>query len=119
MKNRKKYEKTNLIAEIEKFGYKVSVKSLLGTFASVVAGCIAAGYLFKLKPMGYVIVCIVAVMCTFSIIYQSYKAKYEQRRFSDVSIYLERMIYYFSSGITILDSLELIIKVFPNARCTC
>lgn len=73
MKNKKKYEKTNLIAEIEKFGYKVSVKSLLGTFASVVAGCIAAGYLFKLEPMGYVIVCIVAVMCTFSIIYQSYK----------------------------------------------
>ena len=51
MKNKKKYEKTNLIAEIEKFGYKVSVKSLLGTFASVVAGCIAAGYLFKLKPI--------------------------------------------------------------------
>lgn len=47
MKNRKKYEKTNLIAEIEKFGYKVSVKSLLGTFASVVAGCIAAGYLLS------------------------------------------------------------------------
>lgn len=116
MKNKKKYEKTNLIAEIEKFGYKVSVKSLLGTFASVVAGCIAAGYLFKLKPMGYVIVCIVAVMCTFSIIYQSYKARYEQRRFSDVSIYLERMIYYFSSGITILDSLELIIKVFPSGE---
>ena len=116
MKNKKKYEKTNLIAEIEKFGYKVSVKSLLGTFASVVAGCIAAGYLFKLKLIGYVIVCIVAVMCTFSIIYQSYKARYEQRRFSDVSIYLERMIYYFSSGITILDSLELIIKVFPSGE---
>lgn len=90
-----KKKKTSLIAEIERFGYKVSVKSLIGTFAMIVAGCIAAGYLFKLKPVGYVIVCIVAVMCTFSIIYQSYKARYEQRRFSDVSIYLERMIYYF------------------------
>lgn len=53
-------------------------------------------------------------MCTFNIIYQSYKARYEQRRFSDVSIYLERMIYYFSSGITILDSLVLILKLFPD-----
>lgn len=104
----------NLIAEIERFGYKVSVKSLIGTFAMMVAGCIAAGYLFKLKPIGYVVVCIVAVMCTFNIIYQSYKARYEQRRFSDVSIYLERMIYYFSSGITILDSLVLILKLFPD-----
>ncbi len=111
-----KKKKTSLIAEIERFGYKVSVKSLIGTFAMIVAGCIAAGYLFKLKPVGYVIVCIVAVMCTFSIIYQSYKARYEQRRFSDVSIYLERMIYYFSSGITILDALVLIIKLFPSGE---
>ena len=66
--------------------------------------------------MGYIAVCAVAVLCTFSIIYQSYKARYEQRRFSDVSIYLERMIYYFSSGITILDSLELIIKLFPSGE---
>lgn len=112
----KKNKKGNLIAEIEKFGYNVSVKSLLATFAMVVAGCIAAGYLFKLRPVGYIAVCAVAVLCTFSIIYQSYKARYEQRRFSDVSIYLERMIYYFSSGITILDSLELIIKLFPSVE---
>lgn len=56
----------------------------------------------------------VAIMCTFSIIYQSYKARYEQKRFSDVSIYLERMIYYFSSGITILDALILLLKLFPE-----
>lgn len=113
---KQKNKKTNLIAEIEKFGYKVSVQSLIGTFALVVAGCIAAGYLFKLRPIGYVVVCAVAVMCTFSIIYQSYKAKYEQRRFSDVSIYLERMIYYFSAGMTILDALVLIIKLFPEGE---
>ena len=47
----KKNKKGNLIAEIEKFGYNVSVKSLLATFAMVVAGCIAAGYLFKLRPV--------------------------------------------------------------------
>ena len=28
-----KKKKTSLIAEIERFGYKVSVKSLIGTFA--------------------------------------------------------------------------------------
>lgn len=42
----KKKQRTNLIAEIERFGYKVSVKSLVGTFAMMVAGCFAAGYLF-------------------------------------------------------------------------
>lgn len=110
----KKKQRTNLIAEIERFGYKVSVKSLVGTFAMMVAGCFAAGYLFKLKPIGYIAVCVVAVLCTFNIIYQSYKARYEQKRFSDVSIYLERMTYYFSSGITILDALVLILKLFPD-----
>ena len=113
MKDKKQKQK-NLIAEIERFGYKVSVKSLIGTFAMMVAGCIAAGYLFKLKPIGYIIVSAVAIMCTFSIIYQSYKARYEQKRFSDVSIYLEGMIYYFSSGITILDALILLLKLFPE-----
>lgn len=64
MKDKKQKQK-NLIAEIERFGYKVSVKSLIGTFAMMVAGCIAAGYLFKLKPIGYV----VSSMCSSSYVY--------------------------------------------------
>ena len=83
MSEKKTKKKTNLITEIERFGYKVSVISIVFTFLGVVAGCFAAGYLFQLKLVGYLIVSFVAAACTFSIIYQTYKAKYEQKRFGE------------------------------------
>ena len=113
---KEKIKTKKLIDEIERFGYSISVKTLLFTYAGVVIGAVAAGYLFNLRMIWYFVIGIVALYCTPRIIYQIYKAMYEQRRFSDSSQYLEKMIYYFSSSEKILDSLKATIIIFPVGR---
>lgn len=45
-----------------------------------------------------------------------YKSLYEQRRFSDASKYVERMLYYFKAKGKVLDALNDVEKVFPEGR---
>ena len=96
----------NLINEIEKYGYVITVKKLLLTYVMIVIGCLGTAYLFNLAPLGYVILCVVAVILTPIIIVYSYRALYEQRRFSDASHYIEKMLYYFKASEKVLDALE-------------
>ena len=75
----------NLIGEIEQYGYVYSLKNLIITYLSVIAGSILTAFLFKLHAAGYIVIAVFGVLITPFLIRNSYKALYEQRRFSDAS----------------------------------
>lgn len=104
----------NLTGEIEHYGYVFKFSRLLITYCMVTAACILAGLLYRLPLYGYAAILAFAVLQTPILIRNYYKSLYEQRRFSDASKYVERMLYYFKAKGKILDALVEAEKVFPD-----
>lgn len=106
----------NLIGEIEQYGYVYSLKNLIITYLSVIVGSILAAFLFKLHVAGYIVIAAFGVLITPFLIRNSYKALYEQRRFSDASKYMEKMLYYFRASGKIITALQNAEEVFHNGE---
>jgi len=104
----------NLLTEIKQYGYALSMKKLLSTYFSVIIGAILAGVLFKLPPIGYFMIIATALFLTPMIIVDSYKSIYQQKKFSEVNKYIEKMLYYFQKSEKILDSLKAEKKIFSG-----
>lgn len=102
----------NLIGEIEQYGYVITLKKIIIAYVGMIMGSIVAAYLFRLRPIGYAVICGASVLLTPLLVLYSYRALYEQRRFSDASKYMEKMLYYFKSSRKILDSLEKASVIF-------
>lgn len=109
----------NLIGEIEQYGYVITVKKIVIAYFGMIIGSMLAAYLFRLTPVGYMVICGVSFLLTPVLVLYSYRSLYEQRRFSDCSKYLEKMLYYFKSSRKVLDSLENASVIFhPGAMKT-
>lgn len=114
MKN--KISNKNLIGEIEQYGYVYDFKSMLIKYFVAVLLGILAGYLFKLPLAGYIVLIVFAILMTPGLVRNTYKNAYEQKRFSDVNKYIEKMLYYFKNSGKILDSLENALEIFPDGE---
>lgn len=106
----------NLIGEIEQYGYVYSLKNLVITYLSVIAGSVLAAFLFKLHLLGYIVIAVFGVFITPFLVRNSYKALYEQRRFSDASKYMEKMLYYFRASRKIITALKNAEEVFHEGE---
>lgn len=117
MKNRKNYlNNKNLIGEIEHYGYVYSVKKLVLTYVLMLASGIIAAYLFRLHLAGYISISVYLLLITPKLIAQAYKTMYEQRRFSDASKYIEKMLYYFKAHNKIITALSDASLIFPEGE---
>lgn len=117
MKNRKNYlNNKNLIGEIEHYGYVYSVKKLVLTYVLMLASGIIAAYLFRLHLAGYIAISVYLLLITPKLIAQAYKTMYEQRRFSDASKYIEKMLYYFKAHNKIITALSDASLIFPEGE---
>lgn len=87
----------NLIGDIAAYGYTYTLKELLTAFVCMIAGCVVAGYLYKFKLLEYIVVIIAGTAMLPFFIQNGYFIMYQQHRFSDVTIYMEKMLYYFKA----------------------
>jgi len=106
----------NLIVEIEQFGHVLTFKELLASYIKVVFTGMMAAYLFKLPPYGYVIIMCASALFVSSLLISSYRSIYEQRKFSDANLYLEKMLYFFKKSKKIYSSLNDALNVFPTGN---
>jgi len=102
----------NLISEIKQGGGSLSITRLLLTYLAVIAGFIGTGLVFKLPPVGYMMIIGTGIFFSPLIILNSYKSSFQQKKFSEANKYIEKMLYYFEKSEKILVALEDIKKIF-------
>ena len=96
----------NVSSVIEMYGYAYSIKNTILVYLAVIAAACALGFVFRLPP-GYVaVVAMAGIFYAPKIIINSYRGMYEQKRFSDVNIYIEQMLYSFRKNPIILTALQ-------------
>ena len=96
----------NVSSVIEMYGYAYSIKNTILVYLAVIAAACVMGFVFRLPP-GYVaVVAMAGIFYAPKIIINSYRGMYEQKRFSDVNIYIEQMLYSFRKNPIILTALQ-------------
>ncbi|MCI8635387.1 MAG: hypothetical protein HFJ05_07280 [Eubacterium sp.] len=104
----------NVSAAIARYGYTYRVKNTILIYLAVTVLSVLCGFVFRLDLAK---VCVVAV-CGMSMvpraIINGYRNMYEQKRFSDVNLYMEQVLYSFKKMPKIITSLQDVEKIMPK-----
>jgi len=102
--------------EIRRLDYSFDFKSMAITYAAIVMLMMAAGFVFKLPFLWQLPLMIAGIMFAPVLIFNMYRNRYEKKRFSDVNVYVEQMLYAFKNSQKILTALEDVRILFPKGR---
>lgn len=104
----------NLKKEIGAFGYAFStsrIALIYGIIIFIMDGC---GFAFKLTLPWMIPLVIAGLWFAPTIVRNSYKNKWELKRFSDVNVYIEQMLYAFKNSQKVLTALQDVSILFPE-----
>ncbi len=104
----------NLSAEIKKYGYDYTVGKTLGVYAAFALGLTILSLLFKLEIPYVLTVGLSGILILPGVILSTYKKRYEQQRFSDLTLYLEQVLYSFKKNPKILYALKDTLEIFEE-----
>ncbi len=104
----------NVSAAIEKYGYTYNVKNTMLIYLIITVISAAGGFVFQLGPVEVCIVAVCGMAMMPRVIINSYKNMYEQKRFSDVNIYIEQVLYSFKKIPKIITALQDAEKIIPG-----
>jgi len=106
----------NVKAQVEKLGYEVSTGSLVLTLLLSMFGFFLFGLIMKLTPIWSTPLLVISLYFTPIVYYNLYRNRFQMRRFSDVNVYIEQMLYAFKNSKKILNSLEDVRILFPSGE---
>lgn len=102
--------------EIHCCGYHFTWSGYLRYLLLIYAGIGGCAYFFGLRP---VFILVVMVCCSLFVGHAfviTYKSRYEQKKFADVTNYMEQLLYSFKRRSKILSSLEDTLALFPEGE---
>lgn len=104
----------NVSAAIARYGYTYQVKNTVLVYLAVLALSVAAGYVFRIGVIGVCVVAINGMSLIPRVIINSYRNMYEQKRFSDVNLYMEQALYSFKKMPRIITALQDVEQIMPG-----
>lgn len=106
----------NLVTEVNRYGYRFSLSGFWKFFFLAFTGVLLVSLLYKLQLIYILSITIFSLLIAPFIILLTYKGMYEQKRFMDVSNYLEQLLYSFRKQSKIMTALEDAIIMFPEGQ---
>jgi hypothetical protein len=104
----------NLNSEIKGYGYTFTPGDYLKYIFLVYGGIVAFSYLFKLQtPYIIFILCVVTVLLP-DIFLNQFRNMYEEKRFEDITAYMEQLLYSFKRRAKILTALQDTLTLYYN-----
>ena len=92
--------------EIQRCGYTFSASAYLKYLAAVYLGIAGFSYLFQLQILFMGIVMVAASIFVPAIFLMNYRNLYEEKKFEDLTAYMEQLLYSFKRRAKILTALE-------------
>ena len=104
----------NLQREIGQLGYAFSTTKIFMIYGIVVFIMVLLGLFLQLSIPGLIPLVLAGLLFAPKMVRNSYKNKWEKKRFSDVNVYIEQMLYAFKNSQRILTSLQDVAILFPQ-----
>ncbi|MDD6057737.1 MAG: hypothetical protein PUB98_05710 [Clostridiales bacterium] len=106
----------NLEKEVDAYGYHFSWKSHTMLILGALVAIGAVGYLFRLRPLFFTLLVGAAICALPVLVLDLYRKMYEQKRFADVSAYMEQMLYSFQKTGKINGALKETREIFQAGQ---
>lgn len=106
----------NLEKEVHVYGYYFSWKKHLLVLICSLLGISAIGILYRLNPVFFAITIAVVVLALPALIVDMYKRMFEQKRFADVTTYMEQILYSFQKNGKIVSALRETSEIFDDGQ---
>lgn len=106
----------NLVKEINRYGYHFTLIGFWKFYLISLLGVLITALVYKLQPIYILIVVIFTLLLTPAIIGMVYKNLYEQKRFLDVTNYLEQLLYSYRKKPKLLAALRDTLLIFQEGR---
>lgn len=103
----------NIEMEIHRYGYNFSMKKYLRNILLSITAIIALAYFYQLKYPAIIFLIVLTLLFLPNLLLSVYRNMYEQKRFDDLTNYMEQMLYSFKRRNKILTSLEDTLDLFP------
>lgn len=106
----------NLAKKVDEYGYHFSWRTHVLLIVGTLFGIGVVGIVFKLQPLYFSIV-VGAVLCALPVlVLDMYRKMYEQKRFADVAVYMEQMLYSFQKTGKVISSLKESRELFTDGQ---
>ena len=102
--------------EVHRLGYHFSLKKYLSYFLGLSGGIAALSYAFRLKAPWIIVICLITSCFVPGIFITVYRDMYEQKRFEDITAYMEQILYSFKRRAKILTALEDTLVLFREGE---
>ncbi|MGN0672487.1 MAG: hypothetical protein ACI4KE_07625 [Anaerovoracaceae bacterium] len=107
---------SNLATQVHRYGYDFSISKYIRNVLLVFAGILVLAYFYQLKLIPILVIIAVAAVLLPGFFLAIYKAMYEEKKFDDLTNYMEQMLYSFKRRNKILSSLEDTLSLFPDGE---
>lgn len=104
----------HLAEEVSRYGYTFSMKGFWKRYLLGIIGILLLCLFYQMQPFFTGMVLMVTAFLSPAVILLRYQSAYEQKRFLDVSNYLEQLLYSFQRVPKIMTALEDALVVFPE-----
>lgn len=112
----KRLNPKELAMEVHVYGYDFSWKTHIHVLICSLLGIGVVGILFKLKTTYMIVLITLMIFMLPVFVLYAYKRMFEQKRFADVAVYVEQMLYSFQKNGKVLASLKETGEVFEEGR---
>ena len=106
----------NLVYEVNRYGYHFSLLGFWKFYLLALVSIFVISIIYQLQLPYILAVSIFSLFLSPFIILNTYQNMYQQKRFLDVTNYLEQLLYSFRKGPKILTSLQDTLAVFPEGQ---
>lgn len=110
----KKVKKLSLWQELASYGYNFVLFKQLQFYLIGLLVAVVLGVAYKLKWPFILVLVAVVLLSIPKVLTSYYRNKYEERKYKDVTSYIEQMLYSFQRNSKILVSLNDALVVFPS-----
>lgn len=106
----------NLATEVHRYGYNFSIGTYLRNVLLVYGGIIGMSWAFLLQAKYVAMIIVFASVLMPLMVLNTYRNMYEERKFDDLTNYMEQMLYSFKRRNKVLSSLEDTLALFPDGE---
>ena len=106
----------NLAKEVHVYGYNFDWKTHLSLIVCSLLGIGAIGVVFRLNAVYFAVTVIAVVAMLPVFVLTMYKRMYEQKRFGDITTYLEQMLYAYQKEGKVLSALKETAMIFDSGQ---
>lgn len=106
----------NLAKEVQMYGYHFSWKTHIAVVLAAVLGIGVIGVVFQLEATMLFLTMTAMFIALPALILDMYSKMYEQKRFADVTTYMEQMLYSFQKTEKVISALRETIEIFEDGR---